>query len=377
MNLAQIVDAFLLASVNGWTDKAKQWLADEPELANADINAAAMLGEYDAVLEMLGRHPSLVSRRDARRNWDPLLYLCFSRFHRVDPERASGIVRIARTLLERGADPNTCYLPDKKEPHVKHTALYGACGPSNNPALAEVLLEAGANPDDNESLYHSVEHPDHECLELLLSHGADTRQTNALVHMLDTEDPDGVRLLLEHGSDPNKGIGDKETTLHWAIRRGRSLEVIKLLVAHGAKVDTRRETGLTPYAMAFRRGQMAIAEFLLEHGAKKNLGPNDEFLNACFRADEARVRELHAQSPDLARSLPPDDMRLLADAAEANQLHTVLLMLDAGFDITARGDYTGTPLHQAALRGNVDVVKLLLDRGAPVNLRCDTYESTP
>ena len=46
------------------------------------------------------------------------------------------------------------------------SALYGAAGVAHDPELTRVLLEAGANPDDGESLYHSTESPSTACLAL-------------------------------------------------------------------------------------------------------------------------------------------------------------------------------------------------------------------
>ena len=65
--------------------------------------------------------------------------------------------------------------------------LYEAVN-ANNVELVRSLLEAGTDPNDNESLYHSTEHRDHSCLKLLLKHGAKIEGMNALKHMLDCED---------------------------------------------------------------------------------------------------------------------------------------------------------------------------------------------
>jgi hypothetical protein len=51
-----------------------------------------------------------------------------------------------------------------------------------DPEKTRVLLEAGADPDDGGSLYHSTEAQDPACLRLVLEHGASTTGTNALAH---------------------------------------------------------------------------------------------------------------------------------------------------------------------------------------------------
>ncbi len=61
------------------------------------------------------------------------------------------------------------------------SVLYGAIGHGNNMALGPWLLEHGANPNDNESLYHATEPGHHAGLGMLLAHGADPRGTNALL----------------------------------------------------------------------------------------------------------------------------------------------------------------------------------------------------
>ena len=112
----------------------------------------------------LGRR-SERARRPA--DWAPILYVCHSCF-------ASSA--LARELLARGADPNATFANE----YGDMSALYGAAGVVHDPELTRVLLEAGANPDDGESLYHSVEDRSTACLELLLTHGATVDGSNAL-----------------------------------------------------------------------------------------------------------------------------------------------------------------------------------------------------
>ena len=77
-------------------------------------------------------------------DWAPLLYVTHSVFANA---------QLARELLRRGADPNATFTNEYGE----MSALYGAAGRAHDPELTRVLLEAGANPDDGESVYHSTE----------------------------------------------------------------------------------------------------------------------------------------------------------------------------------------------------------------------------
>ena len=64
-----------------------------------------------------------------------------------------------------------------------------------------MLLDAGADPNDGESLYHSVESL--ACTRVLLENGARIDDTNALYRALDFDNLAVVELLLRHGADPN------------------------------------------------------------------------------------------------------------------------------------------------------------------------------
>src|SRR5581483_1223769 len=185
------------------------------------------------------------------RNWELLLYVCFS-------ENAKNPAATAKALLHRGADPNAFYV-DERWSQCPLSCLYGATGLNNNPDLAQVLLEGGANPNDGESLYHSTEHSDLRCMKLLLSHGADPNKANALKHLLDREDLEGLRILLEAKADPNQKGLLGQTALHWAVWRARSAEAVRMLLDHGAAMDEKRNDGRTAYAMAVITGQKEIA----------------------------------------------------------------------------------------------------------------------
>ena len=67
---------------------------------------------------------------------------------------------------------------------------------------------------------------------------------------------------------------------------------MKLLVEHGVDVNTPGlRDGRTPYENALRGSNLAIADYLLQHGAKKiELDPLETFALACIagRRDEVR-----------------------------------------------------------------------------------------
>jgi len=277
--------------------------------------------------------------------WAPLVYVCHSRLDTT----ALGL-----ELLARGADPNAFFVNE----YGNMSALYGAAGVRHDPVLTRALLEAGANPDDGESLYHSTEAVDPACLRLLLEHGATVEGTNALAHALDDERPEHVRLLLEHGADPS--------LVAHAVRRGRGAETIELLASHGADLDRpggetwRGPVPLrTPYQHAVLRGKADVAEALAELGASTEVAPEDLAVAAVVRGEK----------PDLPvpDDLDPDAQEVLILAALRGRLDAVVDAVGPDFRGVVGGSPVGTLLHHAAWVGDPALVRGLLARGADAN----------
>lgn len=331
-----LVAAFIDAAVSDLR-RAEEILIQHPAIAEAGFHVALVLGNAKEV------ERTLTKDRGGPRNWEPLLYVCFSRYAHANSSRSAGLVETARILLRHGADPNAAVIPEGISDNPL-SCLYAAVGVNNNPALAQALLEAGANPNDSESLYHSTEHRDLVCMKLLLRHGATPHGTNALKHMLDREDIAGLRLLLEAGANPNEVNPRGETALHWAIWRGRSAETITALLDSGAHLEAKRHDGHTAYSMAAERGRQDIVALLEARGAIP------------ISAD------IKASIPDLVMSRSTAAIRAL---------------LAAGKPVDERGDMGATALHWACWKGYPDLVELLLDHGASLTIEDKQFHGTP
>src|SRR5207249_2039770 len=184
-----------------------------------------------------------------------------------------------------------------------------------NTGLVKLLLEHGANPNDGESAYHAAERNHRDVLELLLAHGAEISAThqpwnNTVLYFLAgyrSEHPrapvarEGMRWLLEHGADPNVPSYDvRETPLHRVVAFGHGADMIEMLLAHGADPRRARADGRTPYELAMRAGNLAMANLLRARGgAVDALRPIDAFLNACATGDEPAARRMLESRPPL------------------------------------------------------------------------------
>ena len=377
--MAEIEDpraAFIDASLwHGSLERAESILAAHPEIASSDIHTAAILGDDDAVRRFLAHEPANATAKGGPRGWDVLTHLCFSKYLRLDRARSDGFVRAATALLDAGASPNTGFYNDEHQPKpTLESVLYGAAGVAHHPELTRLLVERGADPNDDEVPYHSPETLDNRAMKILVESGKLTPESIVmmLIRKFDWQDDGGVAWLLDHGADPNLLRPWGERPLHHALSRGNPLSYFELLLDHGADPSLPSNDGTTAVATAARMARADVLDLFERRGFAVELHGDDAFLAACARSDEASARRIVASDPSTVRRLQAQNSGLLVDFAGSGNTGAVRLMLDLGFDVGAqrsdppwmRGE---TALHVAAWRGRLETVKLLIERGAPLD----------
>jgi ankyrin repeat protein len=381
-DLARQAEMFCEASIRDWTGRAARMLAANPELAGYNFATAVILGDAARVQAEIARDPGLATRVDARTGWTALHAACASRWNRLDPARAEGLLAVARLLLDAGADP--VGRSGGQRGRGDWTALRCAVAGSANPPVVALLLERGAVPDDSDLYLAGFGGDDHQSLRLLLSHAADVAglARMALAAPVSLNDAEGVRLLLDAGADPRRYAdddGSPASAVYETVRSGCSAELVELMLAHGADPDLPGPDGRSPYTLATVQGRTDVTDLLSRYGAVDDTGDTDRFLAACQHADQAAVGEQLARDPGLpARLGEAQRAEALILAAEAGHTAALRLMLDVGFGVDAHsGEHGGTALHAAAYSGSADAVRLLLDRGASTDARDATWDSPP
>jgi hypothetical protein len=244
------------------------------------------------------------------------------------------------------------------------SALYGTAGKNHDLELTKILLDAGADPNDGESLYHSLE--TFTCTRMLLEHGARIDGNNAFYHALDFDNLAALELLLQHGGDPNEPLVNSPHTewgspLLWAIKRRRSRRHVAALLQSGANPTVSTLSGVSAYSLALQLGLGEVAGLIRENGGAKPITEEEEFIAACARGDEAEARRIRFRRPDLPDSLPEAQLRLLPDLAAEGGDEGVKL----GWPVAVRGsDWNASALNLAVFRGNVALTRFLLEHGA-------------
>lgn len=321
----------------------------EPTLPQHNLGLLIAMYDLDSVREALETDPQSATRKIGVRT--PILHLAYSKHIHTAPEKQADMIAVAEALIASGADINDGFAPDPGSDH-KISALYGALGHANNMALAGWLLDHGANPDDNESLYHSTELGHHDGLKMLIRHGVSTRGTNALPRALDFNDLEAVRLLLDHGADPNEAVSghpsgqpiDTIPALHQAARRWCSSDIVRLLLDHGADPKAVWQ-GHSPYATAQIYGNEAVAETLKRLGHSTPLSLVESALAVCATG------KVPAEPLDPGELNDEDQSLLTRIVLEPTRIEHVRALVAAGLDPNRPDGMGMTPLHLAGWAG--------------------------
>jgi ankyrin repeat protein len=350
-------------------DVAARVLAGQPDLNGDDAFLACAVGNEHALRRAIEADAGWVNRAAGVLNIPPLIAVTHSGLARLDEYR-DALRRCVRLLLDHGADPNQS-IGNRWPPHSlekpgdeRLTAIYGAAGKLHDVQMTAMLLAAGADANDNESLYHSIDDPRHDlpCTKLLLEAGTRVPGTNALAKVLDFDNLPGLKMLLAHTPHGDPDLG---RILHWAIYRGRSAAHVRALIDAGADPRAMNEHRQTAYRHAAAFGLPEVLRLLEDNGTGEALSDEERFVSACTRADEAEARRLIGTKPDLFTSLTSAQLKQLPNMAMSGRDDAVRLMVELGWPITERGgDIDGSALNWAVFRGRPELAEFLLEHGA-------------
>ncbi|MBT5707423.1 MAG: hypothetical protein HOI66_13990 [Verrucomicrobia bacterium] len=197
-----------------------------------------------------------------------------------------------------------------------------------------VLTDPNAKSDHgNSALHWACLNSDADLVSNLISHNAEVNALNevqASPLLYAAGNLEIVRLLVRNGADVNHASKFKSTPLIVAARHPRSHAVIEFLIANGADPKVKDGAGSTLLDIAAQVGDEDSVKLLINAGLK----PND-----------------------------------LSGAAMYGHHEIVERLLEAGAGINQKPRFAGHALNYALYGQNSKTAKLLVERGADLNLR--------
>lgn len=154
----------------------------------------------------------------------------------------------------------------------------------------------------------------------------------------------------------------------------RNLDAVKLLVENGADVNFKDDYGCSPLYYAVVFSKYTIIDYLIKAGAD---------INARCNAGNTPMHQA-VNDISLFKYLIQNGAKPIANnngdtplhfAAIYGDLDVGTVLLDMTMNVNVKNNDEDTPLHKAAYYGNLDVIKLLVERGANLDIQ-DKLEET-
>jgi ankyrin repeat protein len=150
-----------------------------------------------------------------------------------------------------------------------------------------------------------------------------------------------------------------------AIQQGDAARVRELIAEEPALLTARTAQGISLISLSCYMRQPAIAAIFTECG-----GILDIF-DASSTGDINRVRELAEAFPESIHAYSSDGFYPLGLAAFFGHRQIAEYLLDSGADVNQAADnaFKVAPIHAAVSNGDIETVRLILERGADINAR--------
>lgn len=267
-------------------------------------------------------------------------------------------------LLAEGVDPNTAWGDGSTALHwaAYYDDLTAASRLLNAGARATEANDLGATP-----LWLAAENGSAAMTELLLAAGADPDRAllsgeTPLMTATQAGDARVLRLLLKAGADPNVAVTRGQTALMWAASRGNGKAVAALL-EHGADAEARSEVRRQYVKSEKEQDSHPAYKYWIEEGGSTAL------IMATRSGDLDSVRLLVEAGADIEATDAFGTSPLIM-AVHGGNAEVVRTLLEQGADPDA-DDSGHTALHAAVLRGNPEIVAVLLAFDADVEVRLE------
>jgi len=226
-------------------------------------------------------------------------------------------------------------------------------------ALLKQRVDPNAREADGTTALHwAVQADDRRMVDVLIAAGARVTTANEysvtpIALAATNGNADIIASLLNAGADPNSSMLEGETVLMTAARTGNP-DAVRMLAERGASVDaTDGWQGQTPLMWAAAENHAAAVRVLIEHGAHINV------LSKVWDVPRRRT---------IFTTFSKGGFSALMFAARQGALEAAATLIAAGADVNLADPDGITPLIEAIVNGHHDLAALLVDRGADVGL---------
>ncbi|GEM_PF-1033966 len=276
-------------------------------------------------------------------------------------------IEIIRFLIKNRADVNA-------SDNRKETPLHKAVCADDNAEIIKLLIEKGADVNaglpDNTPLHRAAYMGAAKNIPVLLANGAiiNTRgqvseSKTPLETAIDNKNFDAAHILIEGGADINT------TTYYFfqPFRYRNNQQSYASKLVHG-DVNRIQFEKMTPLHRTITHNNYEFASYLIKKGAVLNTDAHfgGFALDFSLYLDYDDISELliRHKAPSLFADI------YLRDAIESRNYKKTEMLLRAGAAVNKVHDtFYDTPLHIAAEKGDVDIVKLLLTHGADRSIK--------
>jgi ankyrin repeat protein len=229
-----------------------------------------------------------------------------------------------------------------------HTALMVAAYYGHR-SIVNTLLAAGADPNllsDDNGLGAGM-------TALMLAAGsffASNRQQIA-------------KLLIAGGADVNqRGVGGKTAIFYAALAGSGYLDCVETLIAAGADLDLYNDRGHTVLTSVATAENYSMLNLLMQAGASTVGLESIQLIQAAAAGNIDRVRSLLATNVNLDL----DRGAAIGNAAAAGHTQIVELLIQAGANVNLTDKLGFSPIASAAYSGYSEIVNLLIEAGADI-----------
>lgn len=184
------------------------------------------------------------------------------------------------------------------------------------------------------------------------------------------------KLLLEYDFDVNHKNNNGFTSLHIASEKG-NLEIINMLIDKGALLNIKTRFGDTPLHYAIQNEHEDASKLLIDKGAdvnsvdNKNVYPIHRAINISSLSIIKHLIE-HGADIDVKNN---NGLNILSVVCCHNDIEIIKYLFKEN-QVNEQSHQKFTPLYFAIFKGNLDVVKFLIDHNADVNIK-DEEGKTP